>query len=306
MKKIAIVGGLGYVGSEITKRLEIGNEVTIVDCNIFNSKFVPIRGILDSSNLIDLKAGYFKEFDVIIFCCDIDIPSFYRSDYFKGYLSNYKNKIIEVCTNNHDKRIYWITMDYNSGINSRDTYLKSICDALSKLGLDNFIKVRCPEVYGPSERMRTDTFINNTIRDYLQYKQCLLKNLPNAGPLDMVKFIHVDELAKSIVNNILEKDYKYVDFSASVSQLSKIYLANIIQSIFGDECQLLIADDVKYNGIIDSVMHFDRFYELEQSIQNFIHAIQNHKYGYTFEEFADNNIVIRNAINSYSVVRKLI
>ncbi len=185
MKKILIVGGAGYVGTELTQLLLKNFQVTIYDLFYFNwilknRKKIKNnnRLILKKKNILDVKKEDFKDIDTI---CDVaGIANDPSSDLNKNYSTkiNYhaRYKFAVLAKRSGVKRYIFNSSCSIYGFNKKKVYEKSKMNPLScyakavykaekkifKLRSKNFRVniLRNATLYGFSNAMRLDLVIN--------------------------------------------------------------------------------------------------------------------------------------------------
>lgn len=297
---ICIVGGLGYLGSELTKYFENNNnyKVTIVDINVFERQFYPINSILESSNFINLKSVFFDRFDKIVICSDIDINEFYCSEYIhRNYIEKYQEQIVELVKSN--KSVFWvIPTDTGDEITEYVNSTKNIILDIHKNS--EVVLIECPHLYGPSDSMRSDTFINKVVRDFIMNEAFYL----DEGVFDIIDFIDIDTYAKNVINAIEMDNDGFVVKHFDCDRMSKVMICHFINSIFGSKHQLSVVND-DFTNINECKIKFTGRNKLESFIKSITTMLSNGQHKDFVDYVSDNNIIISNLVLSCKVKEKL-
>ena len=97
MKNILIIGGCGYIGTMVTKKLKKNNKITIVDRNSYSHDIFENINII-KKNMNELDYNFIREFDVII-CLGGQTSVKSANDIFLSIENNIENvtKIFKIC-----------------------------------------------------------------------------------------------------------------------------------------------------------------------------------------------------------------
>jgi len=285
--KYLVIGGLGYLGSDLSDKLNKFGDVTILDPNLFQSQYEPENDMtLISKNVLMFNEA--ADYDVVIICSDIDIEDFYEFRHYEGYLKNYQRKIIDIAKCGAE--VYYIAGS-KAGDVRRKRFVQETAEACSG---KKFHLVRCPELYGDNVCVRSDTFVNEVIRDFLVYKGYSLCR----SPAEVIEFVHVFEYATDLVDHILnDKDFPSYD------KVPAFILAEYIHWIVGHtEYQVRIdisAAEVK--EIPPTEIRFINPDQLRFQITQFLAAIEQ---GFTEEllrPYSDRSRILSAAMIGYPV-----
>jgi len=250
MKKILVTGGAGYIGSKlVTKLLNIGYEVTVVDVLKFSSRslnhlfsdrnFHFIKGDVRNKEL--MKKLVEKNEFIIPLAALVGAP----------LCKKYKKEAISVNLNSikflmklvpkRKKKVIYLTTNSGYGIGEKNKY----CDENSPLkpislygrtkvqaekivmSYNNSIGFRLATVFGYSYRMRTDLLVNNFV-----FKSLNEKKLTLYEPHFRRNYIHVDDVVDGIVYSI--KNFTHLranvyNLGLSSANLTKYMLAKKIK-----------------------------------------------------------------------------
>ena len=250
MKKILVTGGAGYIGSKlVTKLLNIGYEVTVVDVLKFSSKslnhlfsnrnFHFIKGDVRNKEL--MKKLVEKNEFIIPLAALVGAPlcKKYKKEAVSVNLNSIK--FLMKLVSKRKKKVIYLTTNSGYGVGEKNKY----CDENSPLkpislygrtkvraekivmSHNNSIGFRLATVFGYSYRMRTDLLVNNFV-----FKSLSEKKLTLYEPHFRRNFIHVDDVVDGIVYSI--KNFTHLrtnvyNLGLSSANLTKYMLAKKIK-----------------------------------------------------------------------------
>ena len=250
MKKILVTGGAGYIGSKlVTKLLNIGYEVTVVDVLKFSSKslnhlfsdrnFHFIRGDVRNKEL--MKKLVEKNEFIIPLAALVGAPlcKKYKKEAISVNLNSIKSLMKLV--SKRKKKVIYLTTNSGYGVGEKSKY----CDENSPLkpislygrtkvqaekivmSYNNSIGFRLATVFGYSYRMRTDLLVNNFV-----FKSLNEKKLTLYEPHFRRNYIHVDDVVDGIVYSIkyfMHLRTNVYNLGLSSANLTKYMLAKKIK-----------------------------------------------------------------------------
>lgn len=235
---ILIVGGLGYIGSIITDMLSSTHKVDVLDCAFWGNGEVASLVKYDNlkmDNVVNVSPNYFKNYDKIIWACDIDVEYFYTDDNFKDYIERYHGKFEEVDGEND----VLFLGSYQSQYGQEEDFVSY------KLHMESMEPKECillGALYGPSPRMRWDTPVNRIYYEFLNRELIQLQG----NYLDKFPTVHVLEAAKFIAEGIaLKSDDNCLDLDdviLNTSMYNNLELAFLIKN-------MLNADKVRVEAV---------------------------------------------------------
>lgn len=250
MKKILVTGGAGYIGSKlVTKLLNIGCEVTVVDVLKFSSKslnhlfsdrnFHFIKGDVRNKKL--MKKLVEKNEFIIPLAALVGAPlcKKYKKEAISVNLNSIKFLMKLVAK--QKKKVIYLTTNSGYGVGEKNKY----CDENSPLkpislygrtkvqaekivmSYNNSIGFRLATVFGYSYRMRTDLLVNNFV-----FKSLNEKKLTLYEPHFRRNYIHVDDVVDGIVysiKNFIQLRTNVYNLGLSSANLTKYMLAKKIK-----------------------------------------------------------------------------
>ena len=250
MKKILVTGGAGYIGSKlVTKLLNIGCEVTVVDVLKFSSKslnhlfsdrnFHFIKGDVRNKKL--MKKLVEKNEFIIPLAALVGAPlcKKYKKEAISVNLDSIKFLMKLVAK--RKKKVIYLTTNSGYGVGEKNKY----CDENSPLkpislygrtkvqaekivmNYNNSIGFRLATVFGYSYRMRTDLLVNNFV-----FKSLNEKKLTLYEPHFRRNYIHVDDVVDGIVysiKNFIHLRTNVYNLGLSSANLTKYMLAKKIK-----------------------------------------------------------------------------
>ena len=250
MKKILVTGGAGYIGSKlVTKLLNIGCEVTVVDVLKFSSKslnhlfsdrnFHFIKGDVRNKKL--MKKLVKKSEFIIPLAALVGAPlcKKYKKEAISVNLNSIK--FLMKLVSKRKKKVIYLTTNSGYGVGEKNKY----CDENSPLkpislygrtkvqaekivmSYNNSIGFRLATVFGYSYRMRTDLLVNNFV-----FKSLNEKKLTLYEPHFRRNYIHVDDVVDGIIYSI--KNFTHLrtnvyNLGLSSANLTKYMLAKKIK-----------------------------------------------------------------------------
>ena len=250
MKKILVTGGAGYIGSKlVTKLLNIGCEVTVVDVLKFSSKslnhlfsdrnFHFIKGDVRNKKL--MKKLVEKNEFIIPLAALVGAPlcKKYKKEAISVNLDSIK--FLMKLVSKRKKKVIYLTTNSGYGVGEKNKY----CDENSPLkpislygrtkvqaekivmSYNNSIGFRLATVFGYSYRMRTDLLVNNFV-----FKSLNEKKLTLYEPHFRRNYIHVDDVVDGIVysiKNFIHLRTNVYNLGLSSANLTKYMLAKKIK-----------------------------------------------------------------------------
>ena len=250
MKKILVTGGAGYIGSKlVTKLLNIGYEVTVLDVLKFSSKslnhlfsdrnFHFIKGDVRNKKL--MKKLVEKNEFIIPLAALVGAPlcKKYKKEAISVNLNSIK--FLMKLISKRKKKVIYLTTNSGYGVGEKNKY----CDENSPLkpislygrtkvqaekivmSYNNSIGFRLATVFGYSYRMRTDLLVNNFV-----FKSLNEKKLTLYEPHFRRNYIHVDDVVDGIVysiKNFIHLRTNVYNLGLSSANLTKYMLAKKIK-----------------------------------------------------------------------------
>jgi nucleoside-diphosphate-sugar epimerase len=310
MSKILLIGGEGYIGSELKSFfLQKGNFVVSLDNLIFkqkkpkntsNFKFYK----LDISNYQNYKNIIYKyNFDLIVLLAGLvgdPITKKYPKESKAINLNGVKKTILTSLKHSKAKFVFISTCS-NYGIKKKPATEKSKLKPLSsyaehKVFAEKFIMskkfkkdcwtiLRFATIYGPSKRMRFDLTINEFVRE-LYYKKKLLVYDPNT----VRPYCYIDDVAR-LLSVILKSDKKIIsnkifNVGRNDQNFSKRELVIYLKKFFkkGDiEFLKKTVDKRNYRVKFDKIkkqLGFEPKTKINLGIKNIINSIKLNKKNY--------------------------
>jgi len=262
--KICIIGGLGYVGFELAKRFkERGDDVAIVDKNMYGKwDREEIVKLAEEGYEISLHGIELMEIDKVeedvkyIICSDVDFDEFYSCPELRGYLDDYQTAIGKLART--DKMVYYL---YSDGGPSKWEFIKEMKLFCHRV---NFIPVPCPQLYGTSNAFRSDTVVNKMVMDFISNEYYLI----DQDPFESVGICNIHKFADWFVDLEKVKHEVLID----CSQIPLLILANMVQRLFGGDCQIGMSPTIQMKDKYDDIVVFNSK-ELEQ-IELFVNELK--------------------------------
>lgn len=262
--KVAVVGGLGYVGNLLVRALMARRDVDVVavDINMFDKyddgELLRLNFPLIRTNFLDFgdtDVGWkASDFDVVVICCLPDVQDFY--EHVDGCLFTEQYRIVtERCVSKCRTIVVGEHFD--------ETIFKDISD------LNAYNSFPCPVLYGTAPAFRNDTLINNMVLSFAFNKMYRIEKDPN----EFIQFQHINAYVQALCNEVIEEDssalssanwYEYAD------GLPLIMLANMIQWEFGPDYGLSMTPLGSRSGAIEGQYSFKN----REGLSSFIREIK--------------------------------
>ena len=303
MKKILIIGGAGYVGTELTKLLLNENyEVTIYDLFIYGDNFINQKNLKkiveDIRNLKRLKE-IVKNHDAIIhLACISNDPSFDLNPEL-GRSINYDpfEELIKISKDSQVKRFIYASSSSVYGIKKE----KDVSEDMSLEPLTDYSKYKamCEEILlknntkeftccilrpatccGFSDRLRLDLVVN-ILTNYAFNK----KVIKVFGGEQMRPNVNIKDMCNAYLD-LLEQDSKKISgqiFNVGYENLPVKEIALKVKKVIGKNTEIITekTDDNRSYHIsskkIQEMLNFEYKYDLEEAINSLKSAFQENK-----------------------------
>jgi len=287
IKNVLCVGGLGYLGSTISGKLKKnGNKVDILDCGMYDN--LDVVDEIRPDNLFQESTYSFvldvKDYDLIIWCSDIDVPEYYDQGY------EYDDPFFDLCLKQAKNFYYvghYIDMIEDSPYK---TFRNFIINKRNKIINGGKYYIRCGELFGPSPRMRWDTLVNRMIFMAITQKQIFLEG----DWLSKYPICNVSDAAEAIIENTTDASVEFNTFS---SIMSMVEIAHIIGNCFED------FEKVNTVGDCDKILDLnfepdikDNF-SIESSIKQIIRELEAGHLPDFMNDTYSNEVIVNNMIN---------
>lgn len=282
---IAVIGGGGYLGSTIEQELKkhYGVKVTIFDNALFCDEYLKNKDY-EHVNILN-NIPDFSGFDRIIWCCDIDVPMFYNTEFSKDYIKANINSFEKMCKQ-YKKKMYWIQDHSHNGGQEYQKMLDTKKNMISKVG-GQICYVG--QLYGPSGRMRFDTVLNEMFVMAVTEGNVFVDDW-----LDHVCLQSVAVVAEYIASDVLLKkaELNYMYFS-------KIELAYRMALIFKRKIGVVASDNMGTHNrpCISGVKDDDR-YSIEKSFTYMCEGLERGALDSVVKDSYNNSRIIANFIAS--------
>ncbi len=291
--KIAVLGGLGYVGSIISEELRKEHEVVVYDNNIFGRQGLKFGFKVENKDIF--KEKLIKGFDRVVWVLDIDVEQFYWSEVSKCYIEENIRCFLEY-SSGYGERMIFVSHNYNgNNITYRD-FLSTKTQIVKNYKNDVWL---LPELFGPSPSMRFDTLINGMfINAYINggiFVQDWLKRLPICSVAVAGKVI-----AKCASNDVR------ITFECPVNCcLSVLEYSEIVAKVFKDKCEVILSDDFKiykYSEEELSKYSYHDFGEfgIKESMEYMIRALDKGTIDDVTKDYYNNSQIVQNFVASNS------
>ena len=323
MKKILIIGGAGYVGTELTKLLLNENyEVTIYDLFIYGDNFINQKNLKkivgDIRNLKRLKE-IVKNHDAIIhLACISNDPSFDLNPEL-GRSINFDpfEELIKISKDSQVKRFIYASSSSVYGIKNE----KDVSEDMSLEPLTDYSKYKamCEEILlknntkeftccilrpatccGFSDRLRLDLVVN-ILTNYAFNK----KVIKVFGGEQMRPNVNIKDMCNAYLD-LLEQDSKKISgqiFNVGYENLPVKEIALKVKKVIGKNTEIITekTDDNRSYHIsskkIQDMLNFEYKYDLEEAINSLKSAFQENKIKDSFSDAKYFNIVRMKELN---------
>lgn len=254
-KKLLIIGGSGYIGSEIYKNLKYKFDIKICDNLIYKNKKEKIIYLKNNKkvffqNFNSLEENFLSKFDFILILAGLvgdPISKKYSELSKKNDIQDMRKLILKISRSRIKKTIFVSTcsnygLKKTSKMLKEDEVLKPISlYAKAKVNIEKFIFklkktkgtpftiLRFATAYGLSEnRMRFDLTINQFIYEALKKKKLLVYDGDTIRP-----YCHVKDFSNIIEKVLLAKsqltDFQIYNCGFNDSNYSKQDIINLIR-----------------------------------------------------------------------------
>ncbi len=323
IKKILIIGGAGYVGTELTKLLLNENyEVTIYDLFIYGDNFINQKNLKkivgDIRNLKKLKE-IVKNHDAIIhLACISNDPSFDLNPEL-GRSINFDpfEELIKISKDSQVKRFIYASSSSVYGIKKE----KDVSEDMSLEPLTDYSKYKamCEEILlknntkeftccilrpatccGFSDRLRLDLVVN-ILTNYAFNK----KVIKVFGGEQMRPNVNIKDMCNAYLD-LLEQDSKKISgqiFNVGYENLPVKEIALKVKNVIGKNTEIITekTDDNRSYHIsskkIQDMLNFEYKYDLEEAINSLKSAFQENKIKDSFSNAKYFNIVRMKELN---------
>lgn len=259
MKNVLVIGGGGYVGSELVPTLLSQNyKVSVYDLFIYG------KNVLDQDKNLTLIQGdirdiqklnnVIRDFDVVIhLACISNDPSFELNPQLgKSINLDCFRPMVEICKNSNVKRFIYASSSSVYGIKKE----KNVSENLSLEPLTDYskFKVECEKILleykdnkfetviirpatvcGYAKRQRLDVVVN--ILTNLAFNKRKIKIL---GGEQLRPNIHIKDMAR-VYLNVIEAKAELVNgeiFNAGYDNMKVKEIANIVKKVVGDDVKI--------------------------------------------------------------------
>ena len=303
-EKILIVGGAGYVGSMLTKKLlNEGYKVKIFDLFIYDVEFEKnndLEIIKGDIRDISLLKKSLKDIDhVIHLACISNDPSF-ELDPSLGKSINFDpfEPFVKICIQNKVKRFIYASSSSVYGLSKKknvteDHILKPLTDySKYKVGCEEILSkykysdmiwtiIRPATVCGYSIRQRFDVVVN-LLTNFAYNK----KEISVFGGDQLRPNVNINDMIDSYLT-VLKSDYKktkYETFNVGYENLKVLEIAELVKKTINEKVNLKIlpTDDNRSYHIssskIEDVLNFKMKHTVEDAVKELVHAFESNKY----------------------------
>jgi len=291
--RILVIGGLGYIGSDLSHKLNKFGKVTILDSDIFGSDYKPTDIEVIKSNVLDKKLDFFNGFDKIVISSDIDNEEFYQFAHYQGYLSNYRTKLKEIA--NSEAEVYYLY-----GYLESQEYQKAFMEETIKGMAESVQLIKTPNIYGDNVHVRSDTFVNCIIKDFIMYGSYTLNVLPS----EIISFCSLFNFTEHLVECII-KDKAIPDYD----QLPALLLANLVHWSLNDSADFNIGISklvAEGSTVPPCNIRYTDETSLRHNINMMYRAITDGMTSELTREHSDHGFMLRAAMKGYGVTSRLL
>jgi hypothetical protein len=292
--KILVIGGLGYIGSDLSPKLRKFADVDILDTDVFSSDYTPEQGIT-SISLNVLNFTDFDQYDKVVIASDIDCEEFYNFAHYRGYLSNYQKKLVEIA--NSDTEVYYL-YGYLESAEGQKQFVEDTIDMMSPAASTHLL--RTPEIYGDNVNVRGDKIINKIVRDFMIAGKFVL----NIDPAEIITFAHISQYTDDLVECIVhEKAMPQYD------RLPALLLVNAVHWALDSHTgyTISIGADVAQIDHVDQVsIRYTDGQILKYNINMMFSAIDKGLSSALLAEHSDRAHLLNAAMLSYGMTSKLL
>tara|TARA_B100000989_G_C19521276_1_gene464279 strand:+ start:648 stop:1637 length:990 start_codon:yes stop_codon:yes gene_type:complete len=259
-RKILVVGGAGYVGTELTKKLlNLNYEVSVLDLFIYGEKVLGdhknlsiIKGDLRDKDL--LKKIIPGHTDLIHLACISNDPSFeLNPDLGKSINFDSFGPLVDISKDNGIKRFIFASSSSVYGIKSdkdvvEDAALEPLTDysifkakceeILLKRNNQDFVTtiIRPATVCGYSDRLRLDLVVN--LLSNLAFHK---REITVLGGGQLRPNININDMCSSYID-ILNQEEKKVSgkvYNVGYENFPVIEIAKMVKNVIGDDVNIL-------------------------------------------------------------------
>lgn len=279
--KILMIGGSGYIGSEIRKRLKIKHELTNIDLNLFGGE------LARQVSYEELESSFVQKFDTIILTAAHSSVPMCNNDP-NGAFSNNVTSCYKFLKNIHQNQkliyassscVYVETGDKNAEETDKTEPVDML--SFSKTTIDNYLRafnpcewysLRFGSVNGWSENFRTDLMIN--AMTYNALKNGFLRVFNGESYRPILGMVDLVNSVEAIANNKNDNRgiYNIASFNTNINTI-----ANTVSELTG--CKIQKEQDIKsYNFCISSDKFLNTFkIKLEETPRSIINSILENK-----------------------------
>ena len=302
MKKVLVIGGAGYVGTELCSLLlKKGYDVTVFDLFIYgntlekdNKNLKLIKGDLRNLDLLNKIIEDF--YCVIHLACISNDPSFdldpelgksINFDPFESLVKFCKDKGVQKFIYASSSSVYGVknepNVDENASLQPLTDYskFKVMCeDILMKYNNKEFVcsVIRPATVCGYSKRQRLDLVVNILTNHAFNKSEISIfggeQLRPNINIKDMCNsYLHIMNSEDKLINGEA--------FNVGFENYSIKYLADLVSSCFNKEIKIKVvhSDDNRSYHIssekIKSKLNFKTLYTIKNGIEDLKNALTN-------------------------------
>ena len=301
VKKVIIIGGAGYVGTElVTKLLNLNYEVTVFDLFIYgdnldqNPNLVKIKGDMrDVKHLEKIISGHNS---LIHLACISNDPSFdldpelgrkINFDFFEPLVKISKDAGIKRFVYASSSSVYGLKDEKDTNENASLKPLtdyskyKAMCEEiLLKYGDDNFVPtiIRPATVCGYSKRQRFDLVVNLLTNFGFNNKLITVFGGDQLRPN-----IHIDDMCRVYVKTLEVEASKIKNqiFNAGYENKPVIELAEMVREVLGGDIKIEkkeTNDNRSYHITsqkIKEVLNFETKKDIRNAIEDINNAFKN-------------------------------